>query len=290
MSEAKHITISLNTGALLANYLGDIQNLSDIVLFIYAGHELVTEKNYDMPIGFVNIQTASNRKLSFQQAKEQSDQWMLTSFLSESVNTTGSFLDEVRRVCALYRIGAKRRIKARELNDILGNEATRFHRLGFPEKFTALANDFGVKTELDSHFLSLNRARNCLVHRRGIVSERDTNEDGRLVIKWRVAEMVAKPIDGTPEVVLLGPRVLESETQVYMRVVDRTKAFGVGQRISLVREELCQNMFTLLSLAKDLVGSVEGYGRTMSVLPTQEAVDKITPTTQEVGNRPTDET
>lgn len=266
MGQGKEITISLNTGFLLGNYLAEIQNLLDIVSFICAGHGSVTDESYDAPMGFINVHPASNLRLSFQQAKEKSHQWLLTSFLTESVNITGGFLDETRRVCALCRLCAKKKTTGKELNAVLGDEARKFHRLGFPDKFEALRSDFGVTTNLQDHFLSLNQARNCLVHRKGIVAGKDTNEGDKLVIKWRIMQVVAKPADGTPEITLVEPKVLEAESEVYVRVVDRTKAIDVGQEILLAREELCQNIFTLFLLAQDLVKSAEFYMKTIGLL------------------------
>jgi hypothetical protein len=267
MADEKPVSICVNIGNLRDNYLAEIQNLADIVLFICAGHESVARDKYGLPLGFISVEPAANRKLTYEQAKEKSADWLLASFLRDSVDVTTSLLDESRRVCALWRVyGKKMRTKGLEWNRVMGSESKKFHRLGFPDKFRILRTEFGVHTQLETHFLSLNSARNCLVHRRGIVSHRDTNEDQRLVVKWRAGEMVARAVDGDSEVTLTEPTVLESESDVFMRIVDKTKAFNLGQKISFERTELYQNIFTLFLLACDLVRSVEDYGKRIGTI------------------------
>jgi hypothetical protein len=267
MPDGDPLTISINTLGLRDNYLAEIQNLADIAAFIYGGHELTTADKYSLPLGFVTIEPAASRKLTFEQAKERSDEWLLGSLLTDSVNITGNLLDDSRAVCALLRLfSPTKQTKGAEVNRVLIEEAKRFHRLGFPKKFEILREEYGVRTQLEEHFLSLNRARNCFVHRRGIVSREDTTHQDELVVKWRTGEMVAKAVDGDSEVVLTKPEVLQSESHIFIRIVDKTKAFSVGQKISFDRDELCQNIFTLFFLARELVASVDEYGRKIGAM------------------------
>ncbi len=109
MTSEKHVNVSINTGALSGNYLADIQNLLDIITLVYAGQEFVGEEQYQAHISFMSFQPATNRKFAFEEAKERSSQWLLTSFLTESINATGNFLDECRKICALYRLGSQKK-------------------------------------------------------------------------------------------------------------------------------------------------------------------------------------
>ncbi len=266
MPEAKNVNVSVNTGALLGKFLRDIQNLLDIIMLVSAGLESVTEEQYRANPAFMSFQPAVNQSLTLDDAKNRSKQWLLTSFLTDSVNVTANFLDECRKVCALYRLSGRQQITAQEFLHILTKDYKRFHKAGSPDKFKSLRDDFRVQTPFEEHFLSLNRARNCLVHRRGLVSSEDADEDGRLAIKWSVMELVAIPPGGAEEIVLGGPTDVAAGSSLGVRVRDRTRAFALGERITLETRELYQSIFTLFAFAKELVKSIEAYGEALGVL------------------------
>ena len=271
MAEEKHVKISVNTGALLGNFLADIQSLLDIITFVYAGLESADEELYQEHLSFMSFHPATNRKLTFEDAGKRSRQWLLTSFLTDCVNATGNFLDECRKICAVYRLGGQGKIVGQEFKDVFERDWSRFHRLGFPDKFQSLKNEFGAETQFEEHFLSLNQARNCLVHRRGVVSSRDTNEKDKLVVKWRIMQLVASPPDGNEEIPIHEPTTVEGGWSIGVKFQDRFRAFEIGQRITLQAVELYQSIFTLYSFASELVKSIEAYGVAQGVLKKPES-------------------
>jgi len=269
MEEVKHVDISINTASLQGSYLADIQNLLDVITFVYGAAEHVTEERYESHLGFMSFQPANDRRLTYGDARDRSKQWLLGSFLTDSVNATGNFLDECRRVCALYRLGAKGKAAGQEFKDIFERDWKSFHRLGFPDKFTHLRNEFGVETLFEKHFLSLNQARNCLVHRRGIVAQRDTNEEGKLRITWRIMELVATPPDDGDEVIIEGQTQVDAGWTVSIRFRDRERSFNVGERVELAVPELYQSISTLHAFACNLVKSIEAYGASLGLGKTE---------------------
>jgi len=266
MGEAK-VNVSVNTAALQGNYLAGIQNLLDVITFVYSGHSSVTEELYrEHNIGFIAFHPASNRRLSYAEAKDQSTQWLLTSFLTDSVNVTGNFLNECRRVCALYRLAGKGRVTGEELKDVSERDWNRFDRLLFPQKFDCLRKEFDIETVYERHFLSLNMARNCLVHRKGFVGPKDVNEGGKLVITLHAVGLVAESPDGREKGVLDSPRPVEGGWRICLEAgKDSHHSFDVGQRIKLEEPELYQCVQTLYYLATDLVKAIESYGAAQGV-------------------------
>lgn len=260
MEEAKHVNVSINTGSLQGSYLADIQNLLDVITFVYGAAETVSEERYESHLGFMTFHPASDRRLTYGEARDRSTQWLLGSFLTDSVNATGNFLDECRKVCALYRLGGKGKVVGQEFKDIFEGDWRHFHRLGFPDKFDHLRNEFGVETPFEKHFLSLNQARNCLVHRKGIVAQRDTNEEGRLTITWRIMELVATPPGDGDEIVIGGQTQVEAGSTISVRFTNKERSFDVGERVELAVPELYQSISTLHALASSLVKSIEAYG------------------------------
>ncbi len=260
----KEVNLSVNIAALQGNFLVDIQNLLDIITFAYLGQDLVSEEKYQSQLGFMSFHPASNRRLTFQEVKEKSTQWLLASFLTHCINAAGIFLDECRKICAIFKLG-KDHISGQELNIVLGREWKKFHELGFPAKFKHLRDQYKVETPFEEHFLSLNQARNCLVHRQGIVSEKDIDENGELIVKWRTMELVVTSPDGLQEI-MEKPKVIESGGSLGYRFGDRERSFKVGQRIFLELDELYQSIVTLYFFATELVKSIERYGKDQGIL------------------------
>ena len=269
MSEAQHVTVDMR--ALLGNYLGEIQNLLDIITFVYAGHKSVREDQYQTALSFMSFHPAANRKLSYDHAKERSGQWLLTSFLTDSINATGNFLDECHKICALYRLGGAGSLVGQEAKDVFEKDVKAFPRRSFPGKFQRLRDDFGVETDLEEHFMSLNKARNCLVHRRGIVSPGDTNRENELVIKWRAVQLVVRPPDGAEGTAIEAPTVVDEGSSIGLKFQEKARAFKMRQRITLEAAELCQSIYTLSLFASKLVESIEAYGDAQGVLDLAES-------------------
>ena len=176
--------------------------------------------------------------------------WIFGNGLRDVIEAVGAFLEEIRQVLAIWSLG-DRQTTGEQLTGATWNEdmlvaAKRFHRLGFPDKLENLRSSFHahVDSVLDEHVLSVNAARNCLVHRRGIVSERDLNRDGALVIKWRRLAMILQDEDGEHPLVL-GKR-LEKASTLLVKTESRTREFGIGERVVFTSTEfieICWSMF-----------------------------------------------
>jgi len=104
MSDVKEVNLTVNMGAVQGRYLAGIQNLLDVIIYIYAGHDSVTEEQYGAQRGFWAFHPAGGKRLSHADARKCSAAWLLTAFLTDSVNRTAGFLEDCRKVCALYRL------------------------------------------------------------------------------------------------------------------------------------------------------------------------------------------
>jgi hypothetical protein len=149
-----------------------------------------------------------------------------------------------------------------DYNRIAGEEAQQFHRLWLPRKLEKLRADFGVASDLEPHVLTINRVRNCLVHRLGIVMDQDVDANGELVALWRSPTIVKQNSDGTQEMSLEEPdEIIEPGWSVIVRVVDQRKRFQRGERVELSYRELTHTFSTLMAFTTSLAQSIEEYGK-----------------------------
>lgn len=228
--------------------------------------------------------------------------WMLACGLRELVEEFSGSLAQSREFLAAWALGSGQ-ITGEDWNKRMVTEAQRFHKLGFPDKVEFLKDEYGVELPQDKHedLLSINRARNCLVHRGGIVGlpdipvtkdelsevlqarrDREPTEkwssqqvvsalreaglQSALVLTWQRMELYTEK-DGKERV--LDPRGdadarrVEAGALVGLRVVKQTHAFEYGQVIRLSADDFCEIAYALLNTAFALRDAVEARGRAM---------------------------
>jgi hypothetical protein len=178
-----------------------------------------------------------------------------------------NFLDESWLVCAFFPFVAQGKIDGADYMRIIGPETKKFHRLTMPDKLKRLRDDFSVTSELEKHLLSVNTVRNCIVHRLGIVTDRDVDANGELVLLWRSFDAIAQNSDGTQEVSLMdNPEFLiEVGWSVIPRVLDKKRVFQKGERIDLSYREITDTFLSLMNFTTSLGLSIEGYGKQVGV-------------------------
>ncbi len=103
---------------------------------------------------------------------------------------------------------------------------------------------------------SINQARNCLTHRRGIVETRDCQDGAELKICWLGMDMVVNTTSGDEfllDLPLKEPVNLEEGGTVGVRFVERTISFGIGQLIEIEPKALAEICSYLTIEAKEFV-------------------------------------
>ncbi|MDP3672921.1 MAG: hypothetical protein Q8R69_24935 [Telluria sp.] len=197
----------------------------------------------------VRLQFIQGYAWSETQAKPAYEDWVLGNGFRDAIEAVSTFLESVRQVLAIWRLG-KRQSMGEQLtgglwNEQFGDAARRFHRLGFPDKIAMLETEFSAKLDpaLQQQILSANVARNCLVHRGGIVSERDLNTETALEIGWTRMALMLEDEDGQKELVI--GRVIEKASSLLLQHQRRSKTFKLGERISFTTTEFVEICWTL---------------------------------------------
>jgi hypothetical protein len=251
VSEPTHINIDVNLPALLGKLQVELQRLSDLTTIGLVGTPKVEEADYREPRDFAALQIASDKRMSLSKAREEFQTWCLKNSFTEAIDLLSAFLEECRTIAALFRLHGA--CTGSDLNKAYIEDAKKFHELGFPKKIEHLRNEFGIASKFEDHVLSLNRARNCLVHRLGIVSPKDVDSGGRLVVTWHSLNLIAIDNSTGRETILVEPTVLESESRIAARVGPYQREFRVGDRILFDRNEHKHTVFTFYVFALEIV-------------------------------------
>lgn len=168
--------------------------------------------------------------------------WIMGNGLRELIEHFNVFLDRLHEGCTLLKL-AKHGLPRNKPP----KRVERFHHAGLQDKLEMLKEDIGLQPINGQSLISINAARNCLTHRRGVVGTRDAGPDGKLTLTWKGMEIFATTPSG--EDVILLPRSFDKPIgfkdggQIRMRFQYRSKSFTLGERIVLTPvdlSEICQ--------------------------------------------------
>jgi hypothetical protein len=144
-------------------------------------------------------------------------------------------------------------------------EGQRFHWLGLDKKLGTLRDDYAVVLgqDLQTAVEGINRARNCLAHRGGVVGEPDKNDPAGLRISWRQMEVLLKDVATGAERPLVLNQVNPAEAEVLLRIGPVERLFKLSERVTFTPEDFIGVCFTLLSVGQELSASLSQHARRM---------------------------
>jgi hypothetical protein len=125
-----------------------------------------------------------------------------------------------------------------------------FHRKSFPQKLDIIIKDLGLSVSLD--FLAqINRVRNCLEHRAGIVSETDCDaSQNYMSIKFRYPRIDSPDGEMSPSSDVKGRQTTD------INFVDEEKQFAKGEKVSFTFDENTKLIFSLNMSFKVIVDGI----------------------------------
>lgn len=161
------------------------------------------------------------------------ENWIIASGFRELIETFSVFLLELYMAHFLLERG---RVDRKEY----AMAKNKFERKNVWTQSSLLTNALGLDGRFSTMFESLNTARNCLAHRRGVVGPIDIlGNDQTFNLRWRTRTVISE--DGREISTLLNkgetPRI-EKGKKIVFAEVERTKSFHIGESIGLNRHEL----------------------------------------------------
>jgi len=192
MTAANAPTRKISLNDLGLRYLRNIQHLSDLTAYGWAGARTVSEQGYDEVARGVPGLPSTQFRLPFEVVKQESDRAWLKYTLSELIGLIFVYLDDLRKVSGLVFFNAA---KARGDGDLatLAAELNKAPEdVDLPSRLKDLKERFGITTELEPHLVSLTRFARLLIQNGGVVPK---GESLRLRVRKLVppASADAKP-------------------------------------------------------------------------------------------------
>ena len=262
------LSINLNLGAMLGALQRSLQRTLDIVSFgLQAAEKAKDIDRLVLPGIQFHFSMAENRKLPIESAREEFRKWIIEAGLRDCVEAVNPMLEETRSVCALFLLSKKGRFKTEEFQKTVFGATKKFHRTGLPDKLRILKEEYDpvLVPELSDHILSINAARNCLVHRKGIVTDRDVNSPDGLLVRWRRKELLVRDAEGKEQVIEL-PFLAEKDVTACMRFAETEKVFRPGEVISFSIREFSDLCMTFFFFGQQMVENLKKYVESKGII------------------------
>lgn len=180
--------------------------------------------------------------------RADTERWILANAFRDLIEEVSAFFEGLRSTDATLDL-VGRTFTIEEFRATVEAPAGPFDRLTFPDKLDRLSARKVIPADVDLCLLGINRARNCLVHRRGIVGERDVDESGTLRMAWMRPLLVARMPDGR-EIPLRPGAILEGGAEVFVRMPAAGRAFRRGEAIQLTAEDVAGIWWTIRQIGQ----------------------------------------
>ena len=256
------LKVRIDLAAMRDIALRRLQRLMDVLFFTRAASNAMTSEQFTEHVEFFRLSPSQNTALPFEGARTEAELWTRLHCLRDGIDVVGAFLEETKRACDMYRLIKHPNLTVGDLQAV-ERRCSAFHSLGLPKKIELLKREFGVQSDFDEHVISLNEARNCLVHRLGLVSERETKGSDAFSIRWMEICVRAESPDGTEVAYVEQPSIFAEGWQVAVTLRPVEKSYRLGESIELSYRELLGTVFSHQNFVNNLTASAEGYAKTL---------------------------
>jgi hypothetical protein len=195
--------------------------------------------------------------------KDEFRLWIEAGGFRELTETFSSYLDSLYHTCLVLQA-----VPRKELVSSIDKTHKKFQFKVFPDKLSVLAQCFSVGPTHRDYLVSLNRARNCLTHRRGIVGIDDIRGEANFTVSWRGSAIFGETssgernyIDEIPE----GGVLLPEGASLMVQLVERKRAFSLGAKLVLSTGDLAEICMFYDHEARDAIKSVIRFAESLGV-------------------------
>lgn len=191
--------------------------------------------------------------------KNKYKSWLLTKGFEELIEGIKLTLVEAFRYVSIYNMfgGNTEKIETtlEKINKDFDELREHSGKQSLPALFEKIRPYITSQLLYENHIKTLNKARNCLVHRKGKVTPEDTNtKNNTLKINWIRYFIFFDYKDG--EVEFIPGHITKESVEIKIRIKEEEKEFNLNETISFTFEELQEFMTTCHQFLIDLASKL----------------------------------
>jgi hypothetical protein len=171
-------------------------------------------------------------------------------------------LDALHQVCLAISKGTVGQQKA-------------FEQQGFPNKLNLLDAGFSVGPKHAEYLKSLNKARNCLTHRRGIVGQEDFTGGNSLTVLWLGVDLFVETLVGEKHMLNVIPEgglLLPEGGSVMMQMMERERTFDFGSQVKFSTLDLAEICWFFDREARSALASAVEFAKKSGVIVNEKTI------------------
>lgn len=192
--------------------------------------------------------------------------WIISNGFQEFLGSFEVFLDNIHFVY-LNILTSK--------HEITQSDATKKHKSfkmkGVKKKLIALEKISNSKSKFFDHIETINIARNCLVHRRGLIEKKDLNFDKHFNLTWLGMDSYIEKFDKTrvyifpPDKCSEEDKHAEKNELIKIEWNQRSKKFSIGDSIKLNTTEISEILMMMSHATNEIVSQLFEYSKKNNV-------------------------
>lgn len=205
--------------------------------------------------------------------KQDYRMWLIANGLRDCVEGLGFVLEEARKACIFYSIPQKKVFLADELLKHKPFERhTGFERRPLEDKFKYLKKNYNYEPpEKTRRFaLTINKARNCIVHRKGIVEQKDCNDGNKLLVEWYTPVLTIGDINKASREINKPGELIRGGEILSLIQKDTNKKFKIGEAIVFDINEFSSLCWTFIRCGAEISKSLKEFGESKGIKPSSD--------------------
>lgn len=257
MDEQKQTTtLTLNANGVIGPLHKVLEECTNSILFGLQTMELVNEIPPDLKIdeGFFRLQFGKNDE-DIAVKKEKYKAWLLKKGFEDLVKGIEYTLREAYLYVSIFSKLSELKT-AQDFNQALPEIRKQALRMHIPDMLEKIDPHLAKPWSYKNQILSINKARNCLVHRGGLVTEKDINDETEKALKLEWVKLKLFYEKDGKEIEIVGETIIDGGqegTQIKLRRENNAISFKQGSHITLNYKQFNEFIVTCFHFGADLV-------------------------------------
>lgn len=251
--ESQIITLTLNANGIFAPLNKILSECTDSILFGLQTMEIVGEipPNLEIDGGFLRMQIGEAKE-NIDVRKEKYKLWLIKKGFEDLVKGIEAALREAYFYVSFFSKATALKT-GQDFNEAYETVRKKALKMHIPEMFDVIEPHLTKPLAYKEQILSINKARNCLVHRHGIVLEKDINDEIAKTLKLEWVKFKIFYEKGEEEVEVQSGTIVEGGNTIKMRRENNSTIFQLGELITLNYSQFNEFIVTCYHFGIDLV-------------------------------------
>ena len=248
-TEKVHVKLTLNADGVIAPALRAMRLSSEMMAIALDALEHADLANPPpvegafFTLGFSNAEDTAVKKAAY-------SAWLLGKGFQELAKGVRETLEEAYLYVMIMREHPNLQIYG-DLMQAIDTIKRKANKFKFPDLSKAIQDELGQELDFADEFRSMQRVRNCLEHRDGVVGQIDLDPDGQ-TLRLRLPRLKFFIEDDGRETEVVKNQHIEKGTEIGMRRDIRVREYALGTRITFSPAEFQEIAYACWFFANDL--------------------------------------